>query len=807
MVVCLYISKSIRCQPIDIKYATLSGSVFGTKNETLPGVTVLLVNTALQTVSDANGKYKLEQVPYGTYEISFFVFGKKTKFQSVLIFKPEVNLNAVLEDLEKDLSEITVEAEREKAFGLTRMSAVENFGIYEGKKTEVIELSEVAANLATNNARQVYSKVTGLNIWESDGAGLQLGIGGRGLSPNRTANFNVRQNGYDISADALGYPESYYTPPLEALDRIELVRGAAALQYGTQFGGMLNFRFKKGPKDKKISLTTRQTYGSWNFFNSFNSLGGTLAKGKLNYYAFVQFKRGDGFRPNSRFNALTGFASLNYTITNKWQLGFEYTGMNYLAQQPGGLTDKNFEENVKQSFRERNWFEVKWKMLAVNTTYEFNDNTQLNSRFFGLIASRNALGNLERINVADLGGNRMLISGSFNNIGNESRLLHKYKIGDKHHTFLIGSRLYLGNTSTLQGDASDGKDADFRFLNPSNLENSDYRFLNKNVSAFCENIFHLTQKWSITPGLRFEHILTSSEGYYKQRVFDNAGNLVAETKNQEQFGRTRNFVFGGMGTNFRINNNYNLYANFTQNYRAINFSDIKIVNPNFKVDNNIKDESGYSADAGFRGNYEGLFTFELTAFFIRYNNKIGQVLRADLPPLYLDYRFRGNISDARNIGAEFYGELNLPALWNRNLVHFQWTVFTNLAFVDARYINTDDTSIKNKKVEMVPPFMFKCGTQVRYKSFRSSLLFGRIAGHFSDATNAIRTSAAVEGIIPAYQVMDLSLAYSIKKFTIEGNINNLLNATYFTRRAESYPGPGIIPSEPINFHLTLGYTF
>ena len=70
---------------------------------------------------------------------------------------------------------------------------------------------------------------------------LQLSIGGRGLDPNRTASFNTRQNGYDISADVLGYPESYYTPPAEALGEIQIVRGAASLQYGTQFGGLINF--------------------------------------------------------------------------------------------------------------------------------------------------------------------------------------------------------------------------------------------------------------------------------------------------------------------------------------------------------------------------------------------------------------------------------------------------------------------------------------------------------------------------------------------------------------------------------------
>ncbi len=88
------------------------------------------------------------------------------------------------------------------------LKAVEGAHIYAGKKSELITIDSLSANVATNNARQLYGKVPGLNIWENDGAGLQLGIGSRGLSPNRVSHFKTRQNGYDISADALGYQAS-----------------------------------------------------------------------------------------------------------------------------------------------------------------------------------------------------------------------------------------------------------------------------------------------------------------------------------------------------------------------------------------------------------------------------------------------------------------------------------------------------------------------------------------------------------------------------------------------------------------------
>jgi Fe(3+) dicitrate transport protein len=51
--------------------------------------------------------------------------------------------------------------------------------------------------------------------------------------------------------------------------------------------------------------------------------------------------------------------------------------------------------------------------------------------------------------------------------------------------------------------------------------------------------------------------------------------------------------------------------------------------------------------------------------------------------------------------------------------------------------------------------------------------------------------------------MDISTSYSYKFLKASFTINNLANATYFTRRAESYPGPGIIPADGIGFFGTL----
>ncbi|MDN3688507.1 TonB-dependent receptor domain-containing protein [Cyclobacterium jeungdonense] len=765
---------------------------------------IVLRGSSLVAEVNSDGNFTLLGIPAGEQTLVAFCLGKKMVAKVLEINQDIDRLEFVLADIENELEDVQVDGRKVEDFAATRLQSVENFGVYDGRKSEVIVLKEMVANTATNNARQVYSRITGLNIWESDQTGLQLGIGGRGLSPNRTSNFNVRQNGYDISADALGYPESYYTPPVEALERIEVVRGAASLQYGTQFGGMLNFRFRRGTEDAKIRLTSRQSGGSWGFFGSFNSLEGKV--GNLRYYTYYQHKSGNGYRPNSGFKAHNFYTSLDYTFSEKFSGSLELTKMNYLTQQAGGLTDRQFQENPRRSFRDRNWFNVDWNLGALTFTYNFSDQTKLNTRNFALLASRQSIGNLERINVADFGEERTLISGDFRNFGNETRLLHWYRLGKETQTFLVGTRAYHGTTTAKQGWGSRGSDADFRYLNPDDLEDSDYAFPNRNYAVFAENIINLSPKLSLTPGVRLENIQTFADGYYKQYVYDGAGNVLVENRFDEELERRRSFLLFGLGSSYRKNEAVEFYANVSQNYRAINFTDLRINNPNLRVDPNITDERGYTADLGIKGSKEELFTYEVTLFYLRYFGKIGQVLRTD-SVLFNDYRYRTNIADARNLGVEAFGEFSLLNLLRKDENQVKWTVFGNFSVIDARYIRTEDTAIRNRKVEMVPPVTLKLGSTFRYKGFSVSGQYSYVDAHFSDASNAVRTATAVEGLIPSYSVADISAIYRWKSFALEMSINNLFNEQYFTRRADAYPGPGIIPADGRGFYATFEMKF
>ncbi|MFC7669847.1 carboxypeptidase regulatory-like domain-containing protein [Hymenobacter humi] len=190
------------------------------------GAEVYVKSLAQAVLTDSTGRLEVSGLVAGPQQVQVSALG-------YLPFSIEVTLPAdgflfELTSRDRTLSEVVVAAPQ-TTFGQTRLREVEGTAIFAAKKSEVIVPENLVANLATNNARQVYARVPGLNIWENDSGGLQLSIGGRGLDPNRTSNFNVRQNNYDISADALGYPESYYTPPTEAVKRIQAgARGGVA---------------------------------------------------------------------------------------------------------------------------------------------------------------------------------------------------------------------------------------------------------------------------------------------------------------------------------------------------------------------------------------------------------------------------------------------------------------------------------------------------------------------------------------------------------------------------------------------------
>lgn len=797
------------CHAIGVAQFSLTGKVADKEGNPLKDVEVYLRQTQSLAVTAGDGSFDFSGLEKGTYDLVAFAF-EYDVFEKTIVVDKDVAIAVNLAPLAaQKLSEVVLIQKREKIFALKKLRPVEGTAIYAGKKSEVILIENITANLAANQPRQLYSQVVGLNIYENGDAGLQLNIGGRGLDPNRSANFNIRQNGYDISADPLGYPESYYTPPAEAISQIQVVRGAASLQYGPQFGGLVNFKFKQPNPNKKIEWVSRQTAGSFGLQTSFNSLSGSL--GKFSYYTYFNYKKGSSFRPNSDFTNRNYFGNFNYQLSPKTKVSFELTLFNYLSQQAGGLTDEQFNEDPTFSNRERNWFDVDWKLYAFRLEHQFSPSTDFSLTANTLNASRSALGlRTNRVGLVDeVEQPRELLIDQFRNWSVETRLLTRYNLKKQKSIFLIGSKIYSSDNSQTQGPGSNGLNADFTFRNdefPDFVPQAEFQFPNLNVAVFGENIFNFSSKWSVTPGFRFEYINTESEGFFRRIVFDLAGNPLLNEEVPDNRTLERNFFIFGLGTSFKPSAALEFYANFSENYRSVTFNDIRIVNPSNRIDENITDETGFTADLGVRGRIKDILTYDLSAYGLLYDNRIGEIVDPEDGVGTL----RSNIGTAFIFGIETFADINLKSLLTPANEKLKLNYFLNMAITGSEYTDSEFNNVEGNEVEFIPKLNVKTGLNFGYGNFLGSLQYTYIGEQFTDATNSPpllfdARNAGIIGSIPSYNVMDLSLSYNWQRFRLEAGINNLLDASFFTRRATGYPGPGIIPAEPRTFYTTLQF--
>ena len=778
----------------------ISGKIISSESkQAIKGVEIFEKNIGKIAQTNSEGFYEFS-TKKNNISLIFFAYNYNV-YEQKLNFNGDTIINKELLPLSKQLMEVEITQRKQKIFEIKRLNDIEGTSIYAGKKNEVILVNQSMANLASNNARQIYSQVSGLNIYQNDDAGLQLNIGGRGLDPNRTANFNTRQNGYDISADVLGYPESYYAPASEGLEEIQIIRGAASLQYGTQFGGLVNFIMKKPNLEKNTEIISRNTIGSNQLYTNYTSLSGRV--NKFSYISFINYKRGNGFRPNSKFESSNIYTHIGYELNSKLKLSTEITFLDYLAQQAGGLSDKMFNQNSLQSNRERNWFKVGWLLYNFQVFYTPSKNNSLSLNLFGLKANRYALGfRTNRVSQIDSFEERDLIKSDFNNFGFEAKYLKKYLLNNHQSAFLIGTKFYKADNYSEQGPGSDSIEPDFNFdiSNYPNYNNqSNYRYPNLNIALFGENIFKINNSLSITPGIRFEHIKTESIGFYKKINLDGADNVILDSTIYNNNNNERKFVLFGTGLSYK--KDVEIYGNISQNYRSVTFADISIINPAFVINPNIKDEKGFTIDLGIRGDFKNIFSYDISGFNLFYNDRIGFVQKEFEDGSVKSER--GNVGDAKIYGLETLIDININKLISE-VDNNIFTFYINTSFINSEYVDSDKNGIIGNRVEFIPKINLKSGIRLGYKNILTNLQFTFLSEQFTDASNAVESNlSGVIGLIPSYNVLDLSASYKYKKLKFEFGINNMLDNKYFTRRATGYPGPGIIPSPNRNIYTTI----
>jgi Fe(3+) dicitrate transport protein len=683
---------------------------------------------------------------------------------------------------------------------ILKMDSINGLFIIRGKKNEVIDLNQSNSNITEKNTRQIFSKVPGVFVYDMDGNGNQVNIGVRGLDAHRGWEFNIRKDGIITNSDLYGYPASHFSPPMESFEKIELIRGTSSLQYGSQFGGMLNYVSKKVDTSKLINIETINSIASFNTLTTYNSIGGKI--GNLVYNAYFSRRTSDGYRNNSSSDYDAQQVSLNYIFNNDINLKLEFARTSYLYQLPGQLNDSMFLIDPRQSTRTRNFYSPTIYLPSITFNWNIDSNTIMLFTSSLLNGNRNSIlfdkpANIrDSINHITLNyNNRQVDIDEFNSFSNELRVLYKYNLWGTNGQLASGLQ-FLRNNMLRKQLGVGSNSLDYNLSVDSSGFIRDMSFNSTNIGFYIENSINLTNELTYNIGYRIDHGNTKLNG----EITYFPDNELPTTIN-------RNINILSSSINYKLDETVKLYSAFSQSYRPVIFKDIIPATTYDRIDKNLKDAFGYNFEIGFSGNKDYLI-WDISYFALQYNNRLGNLAFTDSVGNLGIYKT--NIGNSFTYGLEIYIEYYYQLMKDLKLSLFNASSIMDARYQDARIkVGNINKDITNNKVESTPSIISRSGITFYYSKFQLSFLANYVSESYADALNTeLPNQSGAIGKVPSYFIADLNSSFKYSETIKLGfNISNLFDKSYFTKRPLFYPGPGIWPSDGRSFNLTFFYLF
>ena len=691
---------------------------------------------------------------------------------------------------------------------------VEGTRINIGKKTSFVKPEEFPT-FAGNDFREVMATTPGIIVSEEPQSPI-INFGYRGLNSQRSEFMQVLEDGISLKNEQFGFPETHYTPILDAVERIELIRAGAALQYGCQPGGALNFVMKMPRLDAPFHFTTRNVFGSYGYYRNYTEVDGTV--GPFGYYLYYDHRQQDGFREaNSDYDLNNGSSRLVWDVTKDSQfiLTLDFYDENH--GEPGGMRRREevnppnsvfVEDGFTQTSRFFDRFRLERYYAMLDYQKFFSERTELEIKAFG--------GYLSRWSKRQRGGGfGTLPSGpdaSTNSIqlreawteGVDARVRHDYDLFNNVSTIAGGIYFYhaLQDRTDERGFTPDAESGMLRNLNTGETWDG---------AIFAENRFHFG-RLSIVPGMRLEflnqsvdeqlNVAKNSDGeplaYQSDfnfvplfglgvgyTVVEGAPLSVASAPVAGGKGAESKEVVSQSVTGFgppRVE----LYGTVSQAYRPITYGELVPTGASSVVNGDLKEGKALQFEYGVRGKPFPYLNFDLGGFYFTFDDQIGEVI---LPNGFTSTE---NVGDARYIGFEAATELDVLSLINGGAPspYGNLTLYGNVTLLDAEFTAGPNDG---KTPAYAPNYQVKTGAIYSYKNtFKVALLGTLVDDEFGDDGDSF------EGFIPAYNVWDLTAEFRFWKGRagVFAGIRNVFDESYWGEVREE----GIMPALPRNYY-------
>lgn len=666
--------------------------------------------------------------------------------------------------------------------------AVKGTAVYDGKKAEIISLDS-RPEIANNNYRQALEQTPGLLLSEETSPLLSLGY--RGLPPHRAQFTQVLKDGIPIHADMFGYPEAYYTPPLETVESIEFLRGGASLMYGPQPGGALNYVTREPGTNSTPAFHTRHAFGDDNFYSTYNSVDGT--SGDVGYLGYVHYRESDGFREaNSDYDVFSSGLKLNVALSEATRWFINVDAYEEEHGEPGGLTlatgpgTVNYDENRNASSRFHDRFELERYAVSAGVEHDLSADTLVELKawhtFYSRYSQRQRGGGFGTVPTGPDADSNTIELQEFNTSAIEGRARHHWQAWDNEHTLVAGAMFYYTDSPREDKRGTSASATDGNIINKS--DRTVYY-----APVFVENRF-VFGDLSVTPGLRVENVWQEVDE--KVNASKEKEGVPLGSKDDHD-----TVPLFGLGTAYKLQPDVELYANVSQSYRPKMFSETVPTGGTTLVPDDLDPSETVQYDLGIRGQYEGFLVWDASIFQLDVDDQIGSLTldggRSTL----------ANVGKARHRGIETALELDtcglIDTVSGSNLKDDIGSIvlFGNVMLLDAEFTSGPSDG---KTPQYAPDYLVRAG--VRYAlGDRFELALGGtfVDDHFADDSNT------EERFIPGYVVWDLTAEFRVYRDTVSifGGINNLFDEEYYARVRND----GIDPAAERNFYAGVKIDF
>lgn len=759
---------------------TIVGSVKTKNAEPVIGAFIIVTGTMVQTVTDISGNFELYSLKSGDYKIEISALGFKKIEQHISINNEEqFKLNIIFEEEEIQFPEIVIMGKNDRIF-----SKIPGSVSFINAK-EIQSLNPISGN-------EIFRRTPGLHVVDEEGAGMRVNIGIRGLDPDRSRSVLILEDGIPVALAPYGEPEMYYTPTIDRMSGVEIMKGAGQILYGPQtIGGVINYLTSAPPSEStgKIRLQTGQggyVNGLVTYGNSYGNTGFNISvlKKRADKLGLTNFDITDinakiAIKHSSRSTFGLKFGIYN-EISNSTYIGLTQTmydngGQDFTHMAPDDLLKvKRYSMSLHHEFNINPSTKLKTTAFAYTTTRDWRrqdfvsngDNNNKPNNWTGVtwgdetipdgaIFMRNSTGNRNR---------------HFEVIGTESNLTKHYRVFNSDQKFQTGVR-FLHEKAYEQRINGSKLNA-----NSGALVEDETRPGNA-LSAYIHNMTSLFSNFEIHYGIRFEH-LTYGRNIDRRSFLINGQNMIRDTflNNSNQISQ----LIPGSGFTWKPNSKINVFGGIHTGFAPPRTKDA-ISNIGEVYDLNA--ERSTNLELGLRTIPSKGINIELTAFRMNFSNQIIPISESS------GGTGTGLVNGGKTVHQGIESALNLDFSeilgWTKNRI----TLNTNLTFTDAHFVG--DRQIENKKLNgnktpYAPSWIINSKAYFESANgFSIGIVTNYVSNQFSDELNTdIAAPDGRNGLIPAYTTLDAHTSYKIAKWNslISLAVKNMTNERYIVSR-------------------------